>query len=117
MIFRKFKEKIIRKIENENYVTAYNFAAAEYNRRAFSDIKNCNYGKAVAVCGTGPTFKIYKQMEGVLHVSLNSAFVNENIKFDWEIVADWGSFRNYEEKLELFILYIVLILKVVYMNP
>ncbi len=95
----KLRCYIERKTRDIKYSDAINNAAAIINSRTFADIKNCNMGKEVVLCGAGPTLKDYKPINGAIHVAINSAFVKEDVKFDWIIVCDYGSIKKYEDEL------------------
>lgn len=93
------KDKINQRIANINYSTAVSVAASMCNNETFSSMKDVNYGKEVAVCGAGPTFANYLPMEGVLHVALNRALLNEKVKFDYFIADDWDGIKFFQEEL------------------
>ena len=92
-MFRKIKDKISRKLvqvqEEINYRNVLNIAAAMGNYYAFKDLRNCNAGKKVVLCGAGPTLKMYKSIEGCVHIALNRALLHDGISFDWFIADDW----------------------------
>ena len=77
------KDVFKSKFDELKYVSAMHVAASMCNSETFSSIKNCNVGKEVALCGAGPTLKKYKPIDGVFHVALNRALLNDQIKYDW----------------------------------
>lgn len=88
-----------KKMSDIKYSDAINIAASIVNSKAFSDIKNCNSGKSVVLCGSGPSLSKYEPIKGAVHVALNSTFIKENIKFDWIVVCDYGSIEKYKDRL------------------
>lgn len=85
----KLKSKIKNRLDEMKYVSAIHTAASLCNAETFGPIMNCNVGKEVALCGAGPTLKKYKPIRGALHIALNRALLNENVKYDWFIADDW----------------------------
>lgn len=98
----KLKTKIRNKIMEMNYTNAISIAASLQNQGTFGPIKNCNYGKAVAICGGGPTLGKYEPIENTLHVALNRALLNERIKYDWFIADDWDGINFFQDELEAY---------------
>ena len=88
-MIKKIKRKISDKIIQSNYINALSVAASMCNHDTFSSIKNINNGKAVAICGGGPTLKQYMPIDDCLHIALNRALLNERIPYDWFIADDW----------------------------
>lgn len=73
---KKFiKNYIERKMTDLKYASALSVAAAMTNNETFKDIKNCNCGKSVVLCGAGPSLKKYIPIEGAVHVALNRALL------------------------------------------
>lgn len=100
---KKYISKYINKKMSElKYSMAYSNAAALTNKETFSDIKNCNKGKSVVLCGAGPSLKKYKPIEDGLHIALNRALLNENVKFDWFIADDWDGIDFMQNELEQY---------------
>lgn len=95
----KIKRKIDGKFRKVAYLNAISNAASMCNSDTFGPIKNCNAGKAVAICGGGPTLQKYIPMEGVLHVALNRALLNERVKYDWFIADDWAGVDFFQDTL------------------
>lgn len=97
---KKYISKFIEKKMSElKYSMAYSNAASLTNSETFKDIKNCNNGKSVVLCGAGPTLKKYKPQDDVLHIALNRALLNNNIKYDWFIADDWDGIDFMQEEL------------------
>ena len=88
-MLNRVREKINRKFLRVSYLDAISIAASMCNHETFSSVKLCNRDREIAVCGGGPTLKEYKPIDGVLHIALNRALLNRNIKFDWFIADDW----------------------------
>ncbi len=98
-MFSKIKNKIKKKIYDIEYVGALNIMASSINADAFSDIKGINTGKAVALCGAGPTLKRYQPLSGVKHVALNRALLYDKVKFDWFVADDWDGINFFIDDL------------------
>jgi len=96
---KKIKEKIKNILTSYNYINAYNIAASMCNQETFKSIKNCNYGKNLVICGGGPTLKNYKPIKDALHIALNRALLNYNVKYDWFIADDWDGIDFFQEEL------------------
>lgn len=88
-MFYKIKRRIWNLFIKANYLNAMNIAATTCNHTAFADIKNINNGKAVAICGAGPTLTQYKPIDNCLHIALNRALLNKNVPYKWFIADDW----------------------------
>ncbi len=88
-VIQRIRKAIDQRFSQSNYIHAISVAASLANNECFSDIKNCNQGKEIAICGGGPTLQKYKPIPDVLHIALNRALLNENIKYDWFIADDW----------------------------
>lgn len=98
-MINKIKRKISKKIEQMNYISAINVAASMCNHETFSEIKNINNGKSVALCGGGPTLKQYKPIEKCLHIALNRSLLNTNIPYEWFIADDWDGIDFIQKEL------------------
>ena len=96
------KDKFKSKFDELKYVSAMHVAASMCNSETFSSIKNCNVGKEVALCGAGPTLKKYKPIDGVFHVALNRALLNDQIKYDWFIADDWDGVDFMKDTLKSY---------------
>ena len=94
------KEKFKKKYSDLKYSNAINVAASMTNHEAFSDIKNSNYGKAVALCGAGPTLKQYHPIENTKHFALNRALLNNKVKYDYFIGDDWDGIDFFKDELK-----------------
>ena len=101
-MFNKSKQKIIDLIRNSNYTNTYAIAAAMCNRETFSDIKNCNYGKKMALCGAGPSLNKYTVIEDCVHVALNRALLKKEIDYQWFIADDWDGINFFQKELVEF---------------
>ena len=98
-MLNRVREKINRKFLRVSYLDAISIAASMCNHETFSSVKLCNRDREIAVCGGGPTVKEYKPIDGVLHIALNRALLNRNIKFDWFIADDWDGVDFFQEEL------------------
>ena len=98
-MLNKIKQKVNRKFQQTNYINAISMAATVANGECFRDIKNCNAGKAVAICGGGPTLQKYVPIPDTLHVALNRALLNKNVKYDWFIADDWDGVYFFQDEL------------------
>ena len=98
-MFEKVRNTINRKIKDIEYTNMLSIAAAMYNKKAFEDLKCCNEGKAVALCGAGPSLSQYIPVPDAVHIALNRALLREDIKFDWFIGDDWAGIKFFQEKL------------------
>lgn len=98
----KIKVKINEKLEDLRFANAMSIAASLNNKETFSDIKGCNSGKEVVLCGAGPTLKKYKPIEGALHVALNRALLNDAVHYDWFIADDWDGVDFFKDELEKY---------------
>ena len=93
------KNYIERKMTDLKYASALSVAAAMTNNETFKDIKNCNCGKSVVLCGAGPSLKKYIPIEGAVHVALNRALLNDKVKYDWFIADDWDGIDFMQQEL------------------
>lgn len=59
--------------------------------KTFPAFKDIHYGKEIVIVGTGPTLNNYKIKEDAIHVGLNNAFKNQNIKFDYVFAWDYAN--------------------------
>lgn len=100
MMLNKIRDKINNKVLKFEYVCALHNAASMCNNETFSSIKGINKGKEIAICGAGPTLKNYEPINGVLHVALNRALLNEKIQYDWFIADDWDGINFFQDILE-----------------
>lgn len=98
-MLRKINDKIDQKIKDLAYMNTLSIAASKYNQKAFGDLKCCNKGKAVVLCGAGPSLSKYVPIPNVLHIALNRALLREDIKFEWFIGDDWAGINFFQEKL------------------
>ena len=98
-MLEKIRNRINSKINDIKYTNTLSIAAAMYNQKAFGDLKCCNEGKAVALCGAGPSLSQYVPIPDAMHIALNRALLREDIKFDWFIGDDWAGIKFFQEKL------------------
>ena len=81
-------------------IGAMHVAASKCNEETFGPIKCINEGREIAICGAGPTLQKYNPINGVLHIALNRALLNEKIKYDWFIADDWDGIFFFKEVLK-----------------
>lgn len=55
----------------------------DIHKTSFSEFRACNKGKTVVVVGTGPTLSYYNQIEGALHIGVNSSFLKDDLALDY----------------------------------
>lgn len=91
-----------RKIVDYHYINALNVAASICNHESFSELKNCNYGKNVALCGAGPSLEKYEPIDNCIHIALNRALLNPRIKFDYFFADDWTGIHFFQEELKSY---------------
>lgn len=77
-------------VDDMEYLFAIQEELSELNTAAFDRYRGACTGKKVVVCGCGPTLKYYEPIPDAVHISLNRAFLNEKIKFDFLIAHDPG---------------------------
>lgn len=91
---------IHKKIVDYHYINALNIAAAICNKETFSELKNCNEGKEVALCGAGPSFEKYIPISDCVHVALNRALLNKKIHFEYFFADDWTGINFIKEEIK-----------------
>lgn len=86
------KIKIARKLSKADFLELENWVSNEafitnlvsnIHSKTFPKYKNIHEGKEVVVVACGPTMKDYVSMENVIHIGVNRAYQNPNIKFDY----------------------------------
>ena len=77
-------------MSNVQYSIAMQDEIQDLNTSAFEKYRGCCRGKKVVVCGCGPTLKYYNPIPDAVHISLNRAFLDERIKFDFLFAHDPG---------------------------
>lgn len=80
-------------------IGAMHVAASMCNRETFEPIKCINEGRDIAICGAGPSLEKYRPLDGVMHIALNRALLNEKIYFEWFIADDWDGVDFFKEEL------------------
>ena len=68
----------------------------ETHKRSFSEFKNCHGGRDVVIVACGPSLRYYRQIDGAVHIGVNAAFLNPNVKLDYYFTTD------YEHRCEWF---------------
>lgn len=77
-------------ITGARYSASMQDEICDLNTTAFEKYRGCCRGKKVVVCGCGPTLNYYKPIPDAVHISLNRAFLDERIKFDFLFAHDPG---------------------------
>lgn len=98
-MLNKIRKKINDKIVNINYSTMCDYAASLCNSETFKQYKCYFEGEDIAICGAGPTLNDYKRKDGVHHIALNRALLNNNINYEWFIADDWDGVSFMQEEL------------------
>ena len=98
-IITRINNRYKRYVYRKTYSTSISMAASICNKESFSEFKNINKGKKVALCGAGPTLKNYAMIDDCLHVALNRALLNKSIKYDWFIADDWDGIDFLQNEL------------------
>ena len=62
--------------------------AIQIHKTTFLKYANIFNGKDIVVCGCGPSSKYYKPIDRAIHIGINRAFKNKNVKFDFMFVQD-----------------------------
>ena len=101
-MFNKSKTKVLNLVKEMAYNNAINIAASQCNAESFADIKNCNIGKKIALCGAGPSLNKYKPITDCMHVALNRALLKNEISYDWFVADDWIGIKFFQDQLISF---------------
>lgn len=101
-MIKTLKNIINKKLIDLKYANAFSVAASMCNSETFKEIKGIMEGKDIAICGGGPTLQKYKPIDGVYHIALNRALLNENVKFDYFIADDWDGVYFFKDELEKY---------------
>lgn len=101
-MIKRIKENVRNKIQDLKYTNTISIAAALTNLETFGPIKNCNFGKEIAICGGGPTLNKYEPIDGVIHIALNRALLCEKINYEWFIADDWDGVYFFKDELEKY---------------
>ena len=101
-MLKRMKNRIRNKIDEMKLVGAMHVAASICNQETFGKIKCINEGREIAVCGAGPSLEKYKPIDGVSHIALNRALLNEKISYDWFIADDWDGVYFFQEELQQY---------------
>ena len=59
------------------------------HRAAFSEFRECNRGKTVAVVGTGPSLNYYTQIPQAPHIGVNASFLKEDLTLDYYFITHY----------------------------
>ena len=63
----------------------------DIHKAAFSEFRECNWGKTVAVVGTGPSLSYYTQLQGVSHIGVNASFLKKDLSLDYYFITHYIS--------------------------
>ena len=86
-------------LEDVKYSASLSMAALECNKNTFGDIYGKCRGMNVAVCGAGPSFGKYKPINGTVHIALNRALLNNNVRFEYFFADDWRGINFMQEEI------------------
>lgn len=86
-------DREFERLESTNYakimdIMEETLSTYSLHQKSFAPYKDLYKGKTVVLCGSGPTIKHYKPIEGAVHVALNRAFTCKNIHFDYIFIQD-----------------------------
>ena len=102
------KIKIAKKVSKNDIVELKNLISNEVfvsnlvsniHSKTFPQYKNIHEGKEVVVVACGPTMKDYVPMENVIHIGVNKAYQNSNIKFDYLFAHDYRAVKDHLENI------------------
>lgn len=71
----------------------------DLHSKTFPQFKNCHPDKDIVIVACGPSMAYYKPIKDAIHIGVNKAFKNENIKMDYIFIQDKLSIQNYIEEL------------------
>ena len=83
-------DRLVGKFDSTAYEMSMRNEICELNTAAFEKYRGCFRGRKVVVCGCGPTMSYYNTMPDAVHISLNGAYVNEKIAFEFLFAHDPG---------------------------
>nr|WP_325295671.1 hypothetical protein [uncultured Oscillibacter sp.] len=72
----------------------------DVHKASFAEFRGCHKNQSVALVGAGPSLNAYKQLEGIPHIGVNSAFLKPGIHLDYYFAQDYQSFRGKDGKPE-----------------
>lgn len=75
-------------ISNEIFVSN---CIRDMHSKTFPRFKGCHKGEDVILVGTGPTLNYYSCIPDGVHIGVNRAYKNRDIKFDYLFVVDFSS--------------------------
>ena len=58
------------------------------HQRTFPQFRNINIGKDVVICATGPTYKLYRQINDAIHIGVNHSYKKKDVEFDYLFAQD-----------------------------
>lgn len=71
-----------------SYMTSSNMSAIALHKGVFEKYRNSFFSKDVVIVGCGPTSNNYKPIKGAIHIGVNRAFRNKNVKLDYLFAQD-----------------------------
>lgn len=100
MFLKKYiVNNILKCIRINTELNSYHISTAILHQKTFTQFKNYCHGKAVVVCGAGPSLQKYKPIEGAVHIALNRAFLYDKVDFDFIFSQDFDGIRMVQEEL------------------
>lgn len=98
-MLKYIKRKYHKAMDEIKTVTAMHVAASMCNQETFGPLKCINEGKEIALCGAGPSLKLYDPIKDVSHIALNRALLYDKVHYDWFIADDWEGIYFIQDEL------------------
>lgn len=73
-----------------NRIVEKKLSTMSMHQRTFLPFKNKHSGQDIVIAASGPTLKYYKPLEGAVCISVNRAFLAENVKTDYLFIQDFS---------------------------
>lgn len=89
--------EIIKEYISNEVITAN--IIQDLHQKTFPQYKNCNLGKDIVIVACGPTMKFYKPIKDAIHIGLNKAYQNNQIKLDYIFAQDYSSIKTYIDEI------------------
>lgn len=92
-----YLQNIFRTQYDNDMKLANTLAVSVQHQNTFGKYKGCYTGKEVAIIATAPSLNNYRQIENVINIGVNRAFLKDNIKLDYLFMQDYGAIKSYIE--------------------
>ena len=79
-----------------------NLSICFQHQKVFSQYKNINNGKKLALIATGPTLNYYKPLQNVINVGCNSSF-KKGIPLNYLFMQDYEAVKDYIEEVPEYV--------------